>query len=134
MVESTWNNLEVASKEVVMQSARQFAEAFVGTSQFKAFEQAYSDYRQDAEAQEAVQKFQKKQASLKALLALNAVNEEDKEELQRLQDQFYHLPSVLQYTRSQDELVAISQEIGDLISTAIGLDYASSCRTGGCCG
>ena len=137
MVDTTWNDLEVASKEVVMQSARQFAEALADTTQFHGFEQSYFDYRQDSEAQSALREFQQKQASLKALRRINAVSEEDRQELQRLQDRFYSQPSVLRNTKAQEELVALSQEIGDILSKAIGLDYGNSCnssKTGGCCG
>jgi cell fate (sporulation/competence/biofilm development) regulator YlbF (YheA/YmcA/DUF963 family) len=134
MIDTTWNDLEVASKSVVMQAAKQFAETLGDASQFREFEQSYFDFRRDAEAQSAIQEFQKKQASLKALLMLNAVSEEDRQELQRLQDRFNHQLSVLRYAKAQEELVAISQEIGDLLSKAIGLDYGASCKTGGCCG
>ena len=65
---------------------------------------------------------------------LNAVSEEDRKELQRLQDQFNSQPSVLRYAKAQEELMAISLEIGDILSKAIGLDYGASCKTGGCCG
>lgn len=134
MVETTWNDLEVASKEVVMQAARQFAEVLAEAPQFQAFEQALFNFRQDAEAQSAIQDFQKKQASLKALLMLNAVSAEDRQELQTLLDRVNQQPSVIAYNQAQGALVAVTQELGDLLSKAIGLDYASVCRTGGCCG
>jgi cell fate (sporulation/competence/biofilm development) regulator YlbF (YheA/YmcA/DUF963 family) len=134
MDHTTWNDLEVAPRSAVMQSAKQFAETLGDTPQYREFEQSYFNFRKDTEAQSAIQEFQKKQASLKALLMLNAVSEEDRQELQRLQERFIQQPSVLRYTKAQEELVAISQEIGDLLSKAIGLDYGASCKTGGCCG
>lgn len=134
MVETTWNDLEVAPRSVVMQAARQFAKTLEETPQFRDFLQSYFNFRQDADAQTALQEYQKKQSSLKALLMLNAVSDEDRQELQRLQDQFYNQASVLQYAKAQQELVAICQEIGDQLSNAIGLDYGSSCQSGGCCG
>lgn len=137
MTDIPWNDLEVASKEVVMQSARQFAEALADTTQFHEFEQAYMDYRQDSEAQSALREFQQKQASLKALRRNNAVSEVDRQELQRLQDRFNHQPSVLRYAKAQEEVIALSQEIGDILSNAIGLDYVTACssnKAGGCCG
>lgn len=134
MIESTWNELEVAPRSTVMQAARQFAEVFSDTPQYREFEQAYLEFRQDSEAQNAIQAFQTKQASLKALIMLNAVSDKDRQELLRLQGLFLHQPSVQRYSKAQEELIAISQTIGDLISKAIGLDYGSSCRTGGCCG
>jgi cell fate (sporulation/competence/biofilm development) regulator YlbF (YheA/YmcA/DUF963 family) len=134
MDHTTWNDLEVAPRSAVMQSAKQFAETLGDTPQYREFEQSYFNFRKDTEAQSAIQEFQKKQASLKALLMLNAVSEEDRQELQRLQERFIQQPSALRYTKAQEELVAISQEIGDLLSKAIGLDYGASCKTGGCCG
>jgi cell fate (sporulation/competence/biofilm development) regulator YlbF (YheA/YmcA/DUF963 family) len=134
MVETTWNDLEVAPRSAVMQAARQFAETLGETPQFREFLQSHFNFREDVEAQNTLQEFQKKQASLKAMLMLNAVSEEDRQELQKLQDQFYRQPSVIAYNQAQGALVAVSQELGDMLSNAIGLDYGSSCRTGGCCG
>ena len=134
MDNNTWNDLEVASEEIVMQSAKQFAEALANTPQYKTFEQAYFTYRQDAGVQAAIEEFQKKQSSLKALLILNAVSEKDREELQILQEQFYHQLSVVQYTEAQEDLAKVCQEIGDLLSKTIGVDFGAACKTGGCCG
>jgi len=134
MADTTWNDLEVASKEVVMQAARQFAGALAESPQYQAFEQSLFAFRQDAQAQSAIQDFQNKQASLKGLLMLDAVSAEDRQELQALADRVNQQPSVIAYSQAQKDLVAVSQEIGDLLSNAIGLDYASVCRTGGCCG
>jgi len=130
-----WNELEVAPQSAVMQAAKQFAAVLEQTPQYREFEQAYLNYRQDGEAQTAIREFQKKQASLKALLVLNAVPDAEQQELHRLRDRFNQQPSVVRYARAQGELVALSQEIGDLLSKAIGLDYGNACKTGGgCCG
>ncbi len=134
MGEPQWNELEVASKEVVMHAAEQFAGVFTDTPQYQVFEKAYSAYRQDAGAQSALQEFQKKQTALKGLLMLNAVSDEDRLALQSLHDRFYQQPSVMRYAQAQADLIAMAQEIGDVLSKSIGLDYGSSCRTGGCCG
>ena len=134
MVETTLNDLEVAPRSALMKAARQFAETLTETPQFHEFEKSYFEFRKDEAAQSAIREFQTKQDSLKALLMLGAVSDEDRQELQKLQNQFRHQPSVVRYTKAQEELVSICQEIGDHLSKAIGLDYGSSCRTGGCCG
>lgn len=134
MDKTTVNDLEVTPKSAVMQAARQFAETLGNTPQFREFEKSYFDYRDDKEVQKAIEEFKKKQASLEALLMLNAVSEDDRKELKRLKERFFQQPSVLRYTTAREELMAISQEIGDLLSKAIGLDYGASCKTGGCCG
>lgn len=134
MEDTIWNDLEVASSSTVMQAARQFAQIFANTPQFLNFEQAYTIYNQDMEAQTALRELQLKQASLKAVLMLNALTDKERTEMQKLQERFYHQPSVIDYAKTQEELITMSQEIGDFLSQAIGLDYGSSCRTGGCCG
>lgn len=134
MVDTVSNELAIAPKSAVIQAARQFAETFSNSVQFRKFEKSYFNFREDAGAQSAIQEFQKKQASLKALLMLNAVSQEDRQELQRLQDRFLHQSSVQKYAEAQEELMVVCQGIGDQLSEAIGLDYGSSCRTGGCCG
>ena len=127
-------DMEIAPREVVMQSARQFAKLFTESPLFQAFERAYTNYAEDPAAKKALEDFQNKQEPLRGLMALNAVSPQDMLEIQRLQAEFYNQPSVKQYARAQDELIAASQEIGDLLSEAIGLDYGVSCRVGGCCG
>lgn len=134
MEKSTLNELEIAPKSVVMQTAKQFAQTLADTPQYREFEQAYQAYRQDAEAQNILTKFQTRQASLRAMLALNAVSAEDRNELKSLQDQFYNQPSVVRYARAQEDLVGLCQQIGDILSESIGIDFGSSCKTGGCCG
>jgi cell fate (sporulation/competence/biofilm development) regulator YlbF (YheA/YmcA/DUF963 family) len=134
MSDKTWNELEVAPRSAVMQTARQFAETLGETAQFHEFEQAYFGFRQDTAAQDAIREFQKKQASLTALVMLNAVGEEDKRELEALQERFYKQPSVVRYNLAVETLAGMSQEIGDLLSQSIGLDFGAACKTGGCCG
>lgn len=129
-----WNELEIASASTVMHAARQFAQTLAETEQFQAFEQAYDHFRHDAQAQKSLSAYQQKQSSLKALLMLNAVSEADRKELQRMQDEFYSQPAVIRYIHAQEELAKMCQLIGGQISDAIGLDYGSACRTGGCCG
>lgn len=134
MQENMDDNLEIAPRNVVMQSARQFAKLFTESPLFQAFELSYTNYSQDLAAKKALQDFQNKQAPLRGLIALNAVSPQEMLELQRLQAEFYNLPSVKQYARAQEELIAASQEIGDILSEATGLDFGTSCRVGGCCG
>ena len=135
MEQHSYNEFEVASKSVIKLVSKQFVEAFTETPQYTAFEQAYYAYRMDEKTQKALQEFQEKQASLQALLMLNAISEEERTELARLRDQFYHQPSILDYTKAQTELAEVSQKIGDMLSEVIGLNFGASCKTGGgCCG
>lgn len=134
MDETIRTDIEIAPRSVVMQTARDFAKILGESPLFTEFMQSHFEFRQDEEAQKIQQEFQNKQASLKAVLMLNAASDEDRKELQDLQERFNKRPSVIRLIKAQDELIAICQELGDLISKEIGMDYASSCRSGGCCG
>ncbi len=126
------NELAVAPPEVARQAARDFAVALAETPQFKAYEDAIDRLNHDAAAQQAIDAFQAKQESLQAMLLLNAVSEADKAELQRLQRVFSSTPAVIAYAQAQADLMAICQLAADVLSQAIGLNYAAACGSG-CC-
>ena len=132
MNDYTLNELELAPVSVVKQVARDFAATLAETSQFKAYEEAADRLNQDSEAQRAIEAFETKQQSLQAMLMLNAVSEADQAELQRLQRAFSSLPAVVAYFQAQADLMTLCQATGDLLSQAIGLDYATACGSG-CC-
>jgi cell fate (sporulation/competence/biofilm development) regulator YlbF (YheA/YmcA/DUF963 family) len=129
-----FNELEVASKPVVMQSAHRFSEALAESTQFKAFEEAYQAFRHNDQVQSAYRALRSKQESLRMMTMLNAVSDEERQELTKLENQFYGIETVQRYITAQEALISLCQEVGDLLSDAIGLDFGSACRTGGCCG
>jgi cell fate (sporulation/competence/biofilm development) regulator YlbF (YheA/YmcA/DUF963 family) len=133
MAEPELSEIEIASPSVVHAAARDFAAALAETPEFKAFEQAYMELRQDVVAQQALSTHQDKAASLSVLLALDAVSEADRAELERLRQDYLRFASVQAYTSAQAELTTLCQQAAGKISTAIGLNYASSCATS-CCG
>lgn len=126
------NELELAPPEVVRQSARDFAVALAETPQFKAYEEATDRLNHDTAVQQAIDAFQAKRESLQAMLLLNAVSEADQAELQRLQNVFSSTPAVVAYAQAQAELMTICQTAADVLSQAIGLNYAAACSSG-CC-
>ena len=128
------NDFDIAPPEVVQQAAHDFAAALAATPQFKAFEQAAYAFQQDKDAQTALQAYQAKQQSLQMMLMLNAVSAEDRAELTRLYQAFAGRPSFQAYVRSEADLKALCQEVGDLLSHHIGFDFAAACASGGCCG
>lgn len=127
------NELNIADPSVVRAAARNFAAALSETPQFKAFEQAAERFRQDPSAQQALSAYQEKQQSLRALLMLNAVSAEQRAELESLQSAFVNHPVVQDYFSAQTELATLCQTLGDVLSEAIGLNYAAACGVS-CCG
>ncbi len=132
MTDVALNELELAPPEVVRQSARDFAAALAETPQFQAYEEAAERLNHDVEAQRVIDAFQAKRQALQAQLLLNAVSEADQAELQRLQDAFSSMPAVMAYAQAQAELMTICQTAADVLSQAVGLNYAAACGSG-CC-
>lgn len=133
MDEMELNEIEVASPSVVRTAARDFAAVLAETPQFKAFEQATLRFRQDEAAQKAMQAYQQKQQSLHMMLRLNAVSPQDKAALEQLQNEWLSHSSVAEYFQAQNELAALCQSLGDLLSGQIGLNYSTACGAS-CCG
>lgn len=129
-----FNELEVASKPVIMHVARRFSETLAESPQFIAFEDAHQAFRQDDDVQSAYQALRSKQESLRMMMMLNAVSDEERQELKALETEFYSKETVQRYISAQEDLISLCQSIGDMLSDAIGLDFGSACRIGGCCG
>ena len=124
---------ETVTLETVKRAVHDFAAALAETQQFKAFEQGAERFRQDQGAQEAMQAYQQKEQSLRVLLMLKEASAEQRADLDALYQAFVTIPSVVEYSRTQSELAALCQTLGDMLSESIGLDYAASCGAS-CCG
>ena len=133
MVDSTATSEGVTFREVMRQATYEFATALAGTPQFRAFEQAREQLRQDVAAQQAIDAYQAKLRSLQMLLRLNAVAAEDHAELERLRRAALEQPSLNEYSQAQEHLQRLCQAVGDSLSARIGLVFASAAGAGGCC-
>ena len=133
MTDIKMNDIDVASPSVVRTAARNFAAALAETPQFKAFEQAYEAFSNDAGARQALSVYQAKARSLRGILMLNAASEAERAELERLKNDYVTRPTVQAYALAEVELTAICQQAAGMISESIGLNYAASCGAS-CCG
>ena len=133
MDDTVFDDIEVAPRAVLLAAAREFAASLADTPQFKAFEQVAERFRLDQEAQQAQKAFQEKQKSWKALLMLNALTPEQQAELESLHSAFVNQPIVQEYINAQTELTTLCQAVGDILSEAIGFNFAAACGVS-CCG
>ena len=133
MVDSITTHEGVTSREAMHQAVYDLATALAETPQFRAFEQAREQLRQDGAAQQAIDAYQARLQSLQALLQLNAVAAEDRVELERLRRAALEQPSLIEYSRAQEDLKHLCQAVGDSLSARIGLDFSSTGGAGGCC-
>jgi len=130
----SYNELELAPASVVLESARQYAEAFTNTPQYQNFVKAYNAFLEDDLAQGILNQLRQKQEQMHNQRLSAPISEEDQAEVKRLHQALYEQATVKVYLAAQNELVTLAQEQGDALSEALGLDFAAICRTGGCCG
>jgi cell fate (sporulation/competence/biofilm development) regulator YlbF (YheA/YmcA/DUF963 family) len=128
------NEIEIASDQEVRQAALGFANALLQTGAFQEYEAASERLSKDSLAQNAIQAFQQKQQYLQAKGAQSPISAEERAELETLRGVFMVMPVVVEYLNAQSQAVAICQSAGDLLSEGIGMNFASSACTGGCCG
>lgn len=126
------SDIAIAPPEVVRHATRDLAAALAATPVFKAYAQAATAFRQDAEAQAAVRAYQLKQQSVQMMLMLNAVSAEERTELNRLYQAFATRSSVLAYVQAEAELRTVCQAAADRLSQQVGYDFISACGSG-CC-
>jgi len=126
------NELEIAPREVVLQAARDFAAALAETPQFTTFEDTAEHLHRDEAARRALDAYQSKQQSLQAVLMLNAASDANRAELQRLHAAVVSQPSVAAYAQAQADLMIVCRSMADMLSQAVGLNFAAVCGSG-CC-
>jgi cell fate (sporulation/competence/biofilm development) regulator YlbF (YheA/YmcA/DUF963 family) len=122
-----------ASDTEVRQAAREFAAALLAAPQFQAYDAAGDRLNEDAAAQKAIQAFQQKQQEFQER-SPEGIPDSERAQLEALRSVFMVMPVVIEYLNAQAEAVKVAQEAGDLLSAKIGMAFATSACSGGCCG
>lgn len=99
MEDQALENIEIAPRSVMKQTAHDFAAALAETPQFKAFEETAYAFRKDQIAQQAMLAYQKKHTELRALIMLNALSPEQRDELERLESAFLSIQYLIHIKR-----------------------------------
>ncbi len=126
------SDLEVTPPSVVQQTARDFAQAFANSPQFRAFEDAQESLRQDQGAQRIITAYQSKQQALRMPMMLGTATQAERAELQRLQQEFLSHPTIAAVLAAQKDMIALCQVTADILSRHLGLSFAGACKKG-CC-
>lgn len=127
------NELEIASSEVVIQAAHDFAAALAATTQFQTFEAAAEKMEHDQAAQAALAAFQSKQQEIRRMQSLGTVTADEIEAFNQIRQAFLNQPAVAAYFAAQSNLVILCQAAGDILSNSTGLNFGASAKSSGCC-
>jgi cell fate (sporulation/competence/biofilm development) regulator YlbF (YheA/YmcA/DUF963 family) len=133
-MERKMTTTKTVSDKTVRRAARDFADTLLGTQAFKAFEAASERLEKDVPAQQAIGAFQEKQQAVQEKNEGKGISPEERAELEALRSVFMVMPVVGEYFQAQADAVAICQAAGDLLSEKVGMSFATSACTGGCCG
>ena len=110
-----------------------FSSALSSSQEFKDYETTFSIMNQDDEAQKELKTFKQKQQEINQIFRQNGNREKALKELESLQHSLMQIPSISNYTAAQEELMALSEEAGAILSQSTGLNYAAVCGPS-CCG
>ena len=122
------------NEDQALEAAREFAAALAETVEYQAFEQAQLALQRDGAAQGAIRAFREKQQALGWELRFGLVADADRDGLKVLEQATLAQPTVQAYVEAQERLSVLCGELVDLISGAIGLDFAAGCGPGCACG
>ena len=110
-----------------------FSSALSSSQEFKDYETTFSIINKDAAAQKELKTFKQKQQEINQIFRQNGNREKALKELESLQHSLMQIPSISNYTAAQEELMALSEEAGAILSQSTGLNYAAVCGPS-CCG
>jgi cell fate (sporulation/competence/biofilm development) regulator YlbF (YheA/YmcA/DUF963 family) len=88
----------------------------------------------DEAAQQAIEAFNICRSESHIEIRLGTLDPDQRAEIERLQAAMLAFPTVGEYLAAQTEFQEICRETATLVSSEIGIDFAASCRAGGCCG
>nr|MBC7243787.1 YlbF family regulator [Chloroflexota bacterium] len=111
---------------------RDFTNALMYTPEYRAFDLARQQLRQDAVALRAIQDFQEKQQYLQMMQMWGTISQNDQDELQRLYESMMQIPAVQDYVHCQEELAKMFRQVARLISECIGTEFPP--QQSSCCG
>lgn len=124
--------LSAAGQARMAKEIHDFTDALMSTPEYKAFDLARRQLRQDTVALQAIQEFQAKQQYVQMVQRWDTVSQSDQDELQRLYEHMMQIPAVQRYVYCQEELAKLFHQVARLISECIGTEFPP--RRSSCCG
>ena len=127
-------NLANGTRIEIVEAARGFASAIGASSQFRDYEEAAGNIREDMGARALLTEYQEAQRTIRLLQGWSGGNSSHTEQFRELQEKVFKHPKLHNYFDSQERLVSLLQELNKNLREALGFDFARLAKpAGGCC-
>lgn len=123
-----------AAEAEALSAAATFGAVLRASPEFGALLAADRALSEDVEANAAIQAFSNLQAELRAEITVGVLHDSQRAELNGLRDAMGAVPSVATYVAATAAFQTMCRETASVVTVEIGIDFAASCRSGGCCG
>jgi cell fate (sporulation/competence/biofilm development) regulator YlbF (YheA/YmcA/DUF963 family) len=117
-----------------LSAAGAFGATLRASPEFVALLAANDALSADAAATAAIEALGDRQAELRTEAMMAILTAAQTVELERLQTAMYSIPTVATYVAATEAFGAVCRETAVVVSAQIGIDFAASSRSGGCCG
>lgn len=108
--------------------SKEFAHAILESNEYKSFISASNNLEKNEESNVLIKKFQEKQMEFRR----SNFNPSLMDELRELQLKINQNKTILQFSKTQEELVKLLKRTNNIIRTKIGMQFAQGRSGGGC--
>ncbi|MFC6865297.1 YlbF family regulator [Halomicroarcula sp. GCM10025817] len=115
----------------VDQLAREFGEAIADLPVYQRYQEAKAAVEADEEAQSAIQEFEQIREEYMLARQTGRATQEDLRKVQSAQEELHEMPVMSEYLEVQNELELRLQELNELVSAELTVDFGG--KAGGCC-
>ncbi|WP_262177580.1 YlbF family regulator [Haloarcula laminariae] len=115
----------------VDQLATELGESIAQLPVYQEYRQAKAKVENDADAQRAIEEFEQLREEFQMARQTGQATQEDLRKVQEAQEELHDIPSMSEYLELQNELELRLQEINELVSAQLDVDFGET--AGGCC-
>jgi cell fate (sporulation/competence/biofilm development) regulator YlbF (YheA/YmcA/DUF963 family) len=115
----------------VEELATELGEAISQLPIYQRYVEAKAKVENDADAQRAIEEFEQLREEFQMARQTGRATQEDLRQVQEAQEELHEIPTMSEYLEVQNELELRLQEINELVSEQLDVDFGQ--KAGGCC-
>jgi len=124
-------NVTEVDGDHVDQLATELGESIAQLPVYQRYLEAKAKVENDADAQRAIEEFEQLREEFQMARQTGRATQEDLRKVQEAQEELHDIPSMSEYLEVQNELELRLQEINELVSVQLAVDFGE--KAGGCC-